>query len=202
MLGSFLYRCGHYAVKLTFAGKEYLAGECGEPMMGGGLSAAGKPRYRCRADRCQWRVAEPIDRFVLMVVEADLRKNGAGLMPAPTDMAKPLRERLNALRVQEQEIAAAFGDPDVPFTAAQFATANRGLQQKIRDVEAELGRLQAGSVLAGIADAADPVKAFRAAGQDRQRAIIDARWSVTLRKVGRGRRSFDPTSVVIEPKSM
>jgi site-specific DNA recombinase len=184
MLGSFMFRC-----------------ECGEPMMGGGLSAAGKPRYRCRRDRCQWRIAEPIDRLVLMVVERDLEVNGANLMPAPTDAAKPLRARLNALRVQEQEIAAAFGDPDVPFTAAQFATANRGLQEKIRAIEAELGRMQAGSVLSGIADAADPVKAFRAAGQDRQRAIIDARWSVTLRKVGPGRRAFDPESVAIKAKS-
>lgn len=193
LLGSFLYRC-----------------ECGELVGSGGTTrrytnAAGKEvgglaRYRCQSGCGLQRIAEPVDKLVLMVAEADLALNGAGLVVPATDQSEALHKRLRILQARAAEIADAFGDPDIPMTKEQFKSANAPIQREISETEAELGRLSSGLAFSGVADAPDPVKAFRAQSDDRKRAIIDARWNVTLMRVGRGRRPFDPESVVITPK--
>ncbi|MFI7677880.1 recombinase family protein [Actinophytocola sp. NPDC049390] len=172
LLGTHLYRCG----------------KCGALMQGGGQSAAGKARYRCKTDRCQWRVAEPIDSFILAIVESYLREHGTGLL-TPRDDAGPLLKRLNVLQARAEQVAAAFGDPDSGMTAEQFKASNKPIQDAMSEVKAQLGHVQAGSALAGVADAEDPGEAFRDADMDRQRAILDALLTVEILEAPHGRKS-------------
>lgn len=182
LLGSFLYRCG----------------KCGSLMQAGGLSAAGKSRYRCKQDGCQWRVAAPIDETVRQYVAAYLRQQGSGLIK-PKDEAGPVVAELNALEKRAEQVAAAFGDPDSGMTAEQFKAANRPIQDRLNEVKAQLGQLQAVNALSGIADAEDAGQAFLDANADRQRLIIDMLVTVTILESRHGRRSgggyFDPETV-------
>ncbi len=187
LLGSYLYRCW-----------------CGALARSGGNTAHGRPRYGCTVDPGHIRRrAEPIDQFVTEVTERVLARDGAGLLTPVADVA-PLQERLTVLRARADEISSMFGDPDSGMTAAQFKIANERLQREIRDTEAEIGRRTAGSVLAGIADAPDPVAAFRACSLDRKRAVVDVLMAVTLQRGSPGQKPsgvyFDPASVDITPK--
>jgi hypothetical protein len=186
LVGSFLYRC-----------------DCGGLVRSGGQRADGKPRYACTANHMR-RLAAPIDNLVFEVVERVLVRDNVELITPGADLV-PLRDRLTTLRAHSDEIAAMFGDPESGMTGAQFRVANERLQREIRTTEAELGRMSAGSQLAGVADAADPALAFRSAGIDRQRVVIDLLMTVTLARTERGRRPggvyFDPDSVRIEWKA-
>lgn len=185
LVGSFLFRC-----------------ECGELVRSGGQRGDGQGRYACPTMHMR-RAAAPIDDLVFRVICGVLVRDGMQLV-TPTPDLTHLRDRLVTLRVRSEEIASLFGDPDSDMTAAQFRIANARLQQEIHSTEAELGRRTAGSTLAGIADATDPAAAFRQADIDRQRAVIDVLATVTLKRIGAGRRPgggyFDPDSVVITSK--
>jgi site-specific DNA recombinase len=186
LVGSFLYRC-----------------DCGERVRSGGQRGDGKARYACTANHMR-RLAEPVDHLVFEVVERVLVRDNLELIAPAADLA-PLRDRLTTLRARSDEIAAMFGDPDSDMTSTQFRVANERLQHEIRATEAELGRRSVGTTLTGIADASDPAFAFRSAGIDRQRAVIDTLMTVTLMRTERGRRPgghyFDPSSVQIEWKA-
>ncbi|MEO7195457.1 MAG: recombinase family protein [Pseudonocardiaceae bacterium] len=186
LVGSFLYRC-----------------DCGERVRSGGQRGDGKARYACTANHMR-RLAEPVDQLVFEVVERVLVRDNLELIAPAADLA-PLRDRLTTLRARSDEIAAMFGDPDSDMTSTQFRVANERLQHEIRATEAELGRRSVGTTLTGIADASDPAFAFRSAGIDRQRAVIDTLMTVTLMRTKRGRRPgghyFDPSSVKIEWKA-
>lgn len=186
LLGSFLFNC-----------------ECGQKVKSGGNSVSGKPRYTCRTESHMRRLAEPVDKVVLTMMEGIIVAKGVSLI-RPTEDLAPLRKQLARLNRKAEEIASTFADPESEMTSTQFKIANEPLQRKIREAEAELGRKQAGSAFAGVADAADPVAAFRAQGVDRQRVMIDALMTVTLRRAPKGRQRggfyFDPESVLIDPK--
>lgn len=186
LLGSFLFRC-----------------ECGELVMSGGNGANGQPRYRCPTMHLR-RAAAPIDELVIAVIGGVLARDNVQLLAPAADVA-PLRERLTVLRARADEIAALLGDPDSGMTAAQFRAANERVQGEIRSAEAEIGRRSAGSVLTGVADAADPAAAFEMADVDRQRAIIAVVATITLMRSKPGRRAgggyFDPATVEITWKA-
>lgn len=186
LLGSWLFRC-----------------ECGQLMASGGNTSTGRPRYACVVNKHSCRLAEPVDDLVHRMVERILQLRGPSLIRASVDVT-PLRDRLVLLRAKAEDIASEFGDPDGGMTRAQFKIANDPVQEKIREAEAELSRASAGSALAGIADATDPVRAYRAQGVDRHRAIIGGLMTVTLMHAPAGRRPgggyFDSESVRITPK--
>jgi DNA invertase Pin-like site-specific DNA recombinase len=181
LAGSFLYYCHH-----------------GEHVHSGGTTPTGRARYMCQHLA---RSAEPIDQLVFGAVERVLVKEAITLVTPAADVA-PLRERAAILRAQTEEIASEFGDPDSDMTAAQFKIANKRVQDELQNTETEIGRLTSDSTLAGVADAADPVAAFRTADIDRKRAVIDTLMTVTLLRMPPGRRAygqyFDPNSVRIE----
>lgn len=185
LVGSFLYRCA-----------------CGELVRSGGQRADGQPRYACSANHMS-RVARPVDGLVLDAVARVLVRDNVTLLSPAVDVA-PLRARLDVLRARAEEIASMFGDPDSSMTADQFRRSNTRLQAELRDGEAELARLSAGSPLLGIADADDPRKEFLRADVDRQRRVIDRLVTVTLlrQRAGRlpGGQYFDRQSVRVEPR--
>ena len=85
-------------------------------------------------------------------------------------------------------------------SGSAIRTANLRLQAELEAAHAEISRLSAGSVLAGIADAPDVVTAFRDAHEEQKRAIIDLLLTVTLLRSHSGGIYFDPTTVRIEQK--
>lgn len=184
LVGSGVYRC-----------------YCGLTMFSGG-TVQGRMRYRCISSHL-YRTAPPIDDLVHRVIAGVLDKERGNLLPPTIDVA-PLRERLHALEIRKGEIAEEFGDPDSDMTSAQFRIANERVTKKVREVEDEIERVSGGSALVGIADAANPGAAYRAATMDRQRAVIDDLAVVTVFRASGGRRPdgtyFDPDSVRIEPK--
>lgn len=188
LIGSFLYVCG----------------ECGQRLTSGGnRTKDGAGRYACPAQHLA-RAASPIDDRVLALVEGILRKSGIKLLPTPPDLA-PLHAKVDALRARADEIATLLADPESGMTAAQFKAANERNKQKLEQVNAQIATLTPNDVFADVADAEDPVAAFRAAGIDRQRAIIDALMTVTVLRAKPGRQPgggyFDDESVRIDWKS-
>jgi DNA invertase Pin-like site-specific DNA recombinase len=187
LVGSFLYYC-----------------ECGQRLRSGGTRAAdGKGRYACPTMHLG-RAAGQIDAFVFDAVEEKLVESGIKLMPATADVSK-LRAKADALRIRADEIASLFADPDAGMTATQFKVSNERVQTQLRALDTEIGVLTAGNALAGIADAVDPVSAFRGAGIERQRAVIDALMTVTISRLRPSRQPdgsyFDPASVDIKWKT-
>ena len=84
-------------------------------------------------------------------------------------------------------------------SGSAIRTANLRLKAELGAAHAEISRLSAGSVLAGIADAPDVVTAFRDAHEERKRAIIDLLLTVTLLRGHQSGRNtdgtyFDPTT--------
>ena len=186
LVGSYLYRC-----------------ECGALLGSGGTRARdGRGRYSCPHMHLA-RGAGPIDDLVYGVVEHLLCRDNIQLIPDTPDV-EPLRARVNVLRARSEEIAALMADPDSGMTSAQFKLANERVQRELSALEAQIGQITQGNALAGVADAKDPVKAFRGAGIERQRAVIDALMIVTVKRARPGRQPggtyFDAESIVIEPK--
>ncbi|NBH01955.1 recombinase family protein [Amycolatopsis sp. SID8362] len=178
--GSFLYRCW-----------------CGELERSGGTTAAGAPRYMCKAGHT--RLAGPIDELVRAVVCARLDDQGVKLLPKTVDRA-PIMEKLAMLEARAEEAAALFGDPESGYTAEQFKATNARLRPEIERLKRELAELSDGSALEGVADAPSPSRAFLAKTIERQRAIIGALVTVTILKAPRGRHAFDPETVEILPR--
>jgi DNA invertase Pin-like site-specific DNA recombinase len=179
----------------------YFCGGCGERMRSGGQGAHGQDRYMCAsAKACTRRVAEPIDDLVRAIIAGVLRRDGVKLLPPPAVELTPMRDRLGVLRARAEELAAMFGAGEL--TGAEFRAAKARNDSDFAGLEAEIGRLSAGSVLAGIADADDAGRTFLAADVDRQRAVIDALVEVTVMPIGQGRHGFDPHSVEIEWRAL
>lgn len=184
LVGSHLYQCG-----------------CGERLKSGGNNAVdgGRGRYICPAGHLS-RAAGHIDDYVFKAVEKRLLRCGSQLIRPSADVA-PLRAKAEALRIRADEIASLVADPEAGMTAAQFKISNERIQSQLRAVKSEIAVATGDDALGGVADAMDPVSAFRGAGIERQRAVIGALMTVTilLGKPSRqpDRTYFDPESVVI-----
>lgn len=183
LLGSFLYRCGKP--------------RCTHPVASCGNNPNGRPRYAC-PEMHLTRTADRIDEFVLTVAGKILDKERGNLIPPAPDVT-PLRDKLEALRTRADEIAGMLADPDSGMTAEQFKISNKRVQQDIAALRQQIASREAGTVLAGIADAPKPSAAFRDQDIDRQRAVVDILMTVTLLPVGSGAR-FHPDSVRLAPK--
>lgn len=179
LVGSHLYRCW-----------------CGELERSGGTTAAGLPRYMCKAGHT--RLAGPVDKLVRAVVGARLDHQNVKLVRPHVDR-EPIMQRLAMLEARAEEAAALFGDPLSGYTAEQFKATNARLQPEIEKAKQELAQLSDGSALDGIADAPRPSAVFLSKGIERQRAIIGALVKVTILKAPRGRHDFDPNTVEILP---
>jgi hypothetical protein len=113
------------------------------------------------------------------------------------------RAALDAELEQWRSLAEA-GEVSPP----SFARAEKGILERLREVDAEIGRASRGSALQGIAGAPDPAKVWAKLDLDRRRAIVDELVAVTILPAPKGRRPgwkpgepyFDPDTVKVEPK--
>lgn len=170
--------------------------ECGRRVRASSSTGSGGTRYTCAAT-CFYRVGSHIDDYVVTILRRYLsRPDLADLLVRPDDSAE--LDRLNAqvaelenrLRVFESDYDDGLIDGTRYRTAVEKANARL---DEARRARAKLARPDS-SVLA----APDPVKAFDAASLDVQRATVDMLMRVTLLPGKRGRKGFDPDSVMVE----
>lgn len=183
----------------------YLCGICndGTTMRSATTSSNTKAGYRCKASGHLTRVAEHVDKIVTGLVIGRLKMADAPmLLTAGASDVDPvaLGSEAAALRVRLDELASLFAEGAV--TARQLADGTAIIRQRLTAVDATLANAAAGSPLAGFADAVDVQTAWNDATVSRRKSVVDALFTVTLRKAPRGRRPngsyFDPESVIID----
>jgi hypothetical protein len=177
-----------------------LCGVCGATV--NGARARTKKRiYRCsRSYGHICRAAEPVEEWVSEVVVARLSREDASELL--TDDKRPdidaLRSEATALRSRLDQLTAMFTDGEL--TVAEFRKGRTRAQAKIATVEARMADAGRANVLGPLVLADDVRAVWEALSVDRQRVIIDALMTVTLLSPGKGRRAFDPETVVITPR--
>jgi site-specific DNA recombinase len=164
--------------------------------------------YTCSAGAHLSRNAAEVDAYVREVAIAVLVERGRDLL-----VPEGAHERMAELNARDAELAGklaalgrSFKADLIDLPTVESATADiRAERQAITE---ELTAMAAGSVLSGVADAADVAAAFDACDLSRRRAIVDLLMVVTLNRSRRGRPAgwepgasyFDPASVDIRPR--
>src|SRR6266508_1626123 len=184
---------------------------CGSPVRS--FSAGGrsrgrqlKPTYTCRTGKHVVRDAAALDEFVeAVIVERLSRPDAADLLaPDQTGDVAALHARDAALRARLDELGRLYGEGVID--AAQLAKGSAAIRTQREQITAQLTAASRGSVLAGVADAADPAKVWAGLDLSRKRAIIDVLVDVVILPAAhKGRRAgwragetyFDPASVAI-----
>jgi site-specific DNA recombinase len=186
-------------------------GVCGGPVKSFSASARRRPTrpvYTCRSGKHVIRTAQEVDAYVEAVVVGILTKRGAELL------APDQKGDTSALHAQDAVLAARLAELGRMFTAGEIEAdtlraATEDVRQKRERITAQLAAMSQGSVLAGIADAADPAKVWAGLDLSRKRAVIDVLMTVTIKPAKRkGRRPgwragesyFDPATVGLLPK--
>ena len=126
------------------------------------------------------------------------------LAPDQTGDVAALHAQDAGLRARLDELGRMFGDGVID--ALQLASGTAAIRTQREDVTVALAASSRGSVLQGVADAADSAKVWEGLDLSRRRAIVDVLLEVTILRTKRGgaRRkgetSFDPASVAIQWK--
>jgi hypothetical protein len=175
---------------------------CGAPLRS---ATAGRPKgtkvsvYRCPAPGTGHvsRLAGPMDDLVDRVVCARLgRPDVLDLLVDAASVGNDGNQgEAVALRKRLNEAAEAYATETITLAQLQHITS------RIKDdLAAAAATRSRGSVLTGIADAADPAKVWHAADVDRRRAIVRELLDVTVLPMppGKWARVFDPELVRIE----
>ncbi len=193
-LGSGRYRCGRpgctAAMKSTGAPKPGLA-----------------PRYTCEEFEHLAIAAPVVDEHVRGVVVEYLIEHGADLLAGSrADEHGHLTAQANRIRGKIAALATAFAQDDgddVAAGAVAFATATQALEGQLAEVERKRQALIVpGATLTDIADAEDPARAFAEASLSRQRAVVDALFTVTILPGRKGGRGPVVDRVVVTPKGV
>ena len=174
-LGSGLYRCSICGGKVT-----------------------GAPRgYRCAGH--VMRTGSHVDEFVTEVIAARLAQPDAVarvVAPGDTPQTKSITE---AIRRERARILRAQRDYDDELIEGRDLKRIRSTcEARIDELEMERIKLGRAGGLAPVLGTDDPAEAFRQASLSVRREVIDTLAKITLRPQPRGRRGFDPESVVIE----
>jgi hypothetical protein len=143
----------------------------------------GKPSvrvYRCREHPHLSRVADWCDWVVNELVIARLSRDDARDLLIDDD-----REDLAALRAEEStvrlrldQLAEAFADGTI--SAAQLKAGSERLRARLTDIQTHMVHVDRAPILADLVTAPDVRKAWRGIGLDRQRAVINLLFTVTL----------------------
>ncbi|WP_041307744.1 recombinase family protein [Intrasporangium calvum] len=172
----------------------YLCAVCRQP-----LSAWSGARYRCRDGAHVNRSRGPVDQYVRAVIAARLsRPDVADLLAPTTATTAPLQEEVARLRKRLARLDADY-DADFIDGPRYKAARDRGREELVK-AQAALAAAQTRGELSAVVTAPDPAEAFLAAPLATQRAVVDALAVVALAKGTRYSRTFDPATVVIEPK--
>ena len=86
---------------------------------------------------------------------------------------------------------------DGTMSRRQFELANTQIVAAIEAIDSQLSRSDRAAVFAG-AVGKDAAVMWKRLQLDRRRAIIAELMTITMRPPGRGRRSFDPSSIEVE----
>lgn len=177
-LGAGLYRCPDP--------------DCGKTVVTHGRS------YRCAGH--VMRTSNHIDEFVRLVIAKRLeRDDAADLLPGRDDpelerISDQLDQHRGRIRRAENDYAAEI------IEGTDLKRIRDAERASIAQLEAQRARLTAGDRVAEVLSADDPAEVFRNADLGTQRSTIDALVTVTLLPQPRGKRGFDPDSVVIDWK--
>jgi site-specific DNA recombinase len=183
---------------------------CGEPVRS--FSAGGhsrgrplKPTYTCRSGKHVVRDAAEVDAYIEAVILERLSRPDAAelLTPDQAGDLSGLHARDAALRARLDELGRLYGEGTID--AAQLAQGTAAIRAKREEITAQLAAMSCGSVLAGVADAADPAKVWTGLDLSRKRAIIDVLIEIVILPGRKGRRPgwragetyFDPASIQI-----
>jgi site-specific DNA recombinase len=179
-------------------------GQCGGSMTSANVgSKIDGPRrvYRCRANACVARRRDWIDQLIEdVVIERLSRPDARDLL---VDETRPdfdqLRNAAIDLRTRLEDAAAAFAEGEIMRLQLQVIT--KRLTAQLEDVERQQGHTDRANILADVVTATDVRAAWKAAGLDRQRAIVQVLMTVAILPGGGGSRLFDPTKVRIDWKN-
>jgi len=157
--------------------------------------------YKCRKYTHLTREASWVDWRVTERVIARLSRDDARDLLIDNDvpdLAELWRES-DTLRLRLEQLAENFADGTL--TAAQLKAGTERLRRRLAEIDAKMVHIDRAPLLADLVTAKDVRAAWNAAGLDRQRAIIDALYTVIVMKrpVGRAAPSLD--SVRMEPKT-
>lgn len=160
------------------------------------VSAFTGGRYRCRQAHVN-RTQTVIDPYVLGVMRARLaRPDLAELLPGRDDgQARALTGELVRLRKRLETIEEDYDAERID--GRRYAVATEKVKAELVATEAALGQASPGRGTA-LLHAADPVAAFDAAPLMLQRAALESLMTVRLLPAPRGRKTFDPATVVID----
>jgi site-specific DNA recombinase len=190
-----------------------LCGVCGAIVRAtsSGRSRSGgrvKPAYVCATGKHVVRDAAECDRLVIKVILERLsRPDAAELLVRGRTVDLPrLHIRRSALEAELEDWRrlAEAGEVSPP----SFARAEKGILERLREVDATIADASRGSALEGIADAPDPAGVWAELDLDRRRAVVDELVTVEVLPARKGRRPgwkpgepyFDPDTVRITPK--
>jgi site-specific DNA recombinase len=156
-------------------------------------------RYRC-AQGCVTRSAAPVDQAVTALIRARLAKpDVTQLVTKPTGKeATGAAAELNKQRGRLTHVEADY-DADL-IDGKRYKEKRAKIEAEIEAAQARLTRLTAGSEVAGVVTARNPVAAFDAAPLGVQQAVIRFFMEVTLLPAPRGRKGFDHRTVRVTPK--
>jgi site-specific DNA recombinase len=158
--------------------------------------------YTCPAGHVR-RNAKELDDYIEAVVLERLGRPDARDLLAPDQRGDTaaLHAKDAGLRARLDELGRLYGE-DV-IDAVQLAQGTAAIRAQREQITAQLGAASRGSVLAGVADAADPAKVWDGLDLSRRRAIVDVLVEVAVLRTKRGgvRRkgetAFDRASVAI-----
>lgn len=172
-------------------------GGCGAKVMTG-RSHRGQRTYIC-GSRHLARAAEPIDEIITaLVIERLSRDDARELLH---DDARPgtaaLTEEAQALRARQDEFASMLADG--AMNRRQFELANGKVTADLQRIESQLSYTNRADVLRDLIGK-DVAKVWERLSVDRRTTIIGELMVITLLPPGKGKRSFDPSTVRIEWK--
>lgn len=160
--------------------------------------------YRCARESHNTILAAATDQYVEGVAEGVLERDGGDLLVSTEqDTTAALYRELEALRLRAVRLAELFAAGEVAETS--WAVADRKITTDSKVIRDQLAAQSGNSALVGIADAPDPVKAYRDAPTEQRRAVIGELMTVTIMpsvrgKVRRYRDMIDLDRIVIDPK--
>lgn len=163
------------------------------------VTSAQNGSYQCPSCRMS-RVRPAVDEYVTETVAQRLARPDAEALltkrdhsdPAAAQLVSQLRDRLAAV---EADYDAGLID------GRRYAAAHGKVSAELDRAEAALLAVGQDAALAGLLSGDHRAESFRSASLSQQRAIIDALCVVRLVRVPRGRRGFDPATVVVEWRS-
>ena len=134
----------------------------------------------------------PVDDFVLRLAEARLTQPDALAALTPNVDTDPLRDEHAALTERKATLAGLVADGTM--TRDDVREAVERLNARLAEIDRALD--SAGSPVALLTEE-EQRAGLTALDLDRQRALIDTLMTVDLLRAPRGRRGFDPASVVV-----